>query len=122
MWQRSIGTAHVQILQALVLSGGPRRLSCEPIQPTYGSRDPDRGWAFSVELVAGPRTRLSSSNCYSCSGVVLASRLQGEFAVEMQADRDKFSGAGREIVLVSGLDLCTSISRGFTTACDFLES
>lgn len=23
----------------------PRRLSCEPIQPTYGSRDPDRGCA-----------------------------------------------------------------------------
>lgn len=49
--------------------------------------------------MAVPGTRLSSSSCYSCSGVVLASRLQGEFAVEMQADQDKFSGAGREIVL-----------------------
>lgn len=63
---------------------------------------------------------LSSYNCFPCSRVVLASRLQGEFTVEMQVEEDKFSGAGREILL--SLGLCTPISRGFKMLCDFLES
>lgn len=54
---------------------------------------------FEVELVAEWLTHLSSHNCFLCSGVVLASYLQGEFTVEMQVEGNKFSGAGTEILL-----------------------